>query len=242
MKRLILSLVLVTFNLLRADCEKELSFIAQFVKPGNFVFDVGAHKGSKTDLYLLLNAKVLCIEPQPNCVEILKEKYSSNSNIQILNSGLSDSEGKLQLHICSIAPTISTFSNEWQHGRFIDYSWDSTIEVSMTTLDKVIQEFGLPDFCKIDVEGFEYEVLKGLSQPIPCLSFEFTKEFFKNSKLCIEYLKNLGYSFFNYAIGENLEMVHKEWISAEELIEEIANNPDKLLWGDIYTLDSLDLK
>src|SRR5262249_60695009 len=53
--------------------------------------------------------------------------------------------------------------------------WDETaaIEVNVVTLDSLIDEFGVPDYIKIDVEGFDLEVLRGLSQPIALLSVEF---------------------------------------------------------------------
>ena len=217
-----------------ASGNKELLFVKQFIQPQGLVFDVGAHKGAKTDLYLAQHAQVVCIEPQPACVELLMRKYQFNPQVQIVSQGLAEAPGSMELYICSDSPTISTFSEEWQHGRFENYNWDKKVTVPVTTLDALIAEFGVPCFCKIDVEGFEYIVLKGLSQPIAYISFEFTKELFKNSKLCLQHLKNLGYTNFNYALGETPALVHHQWISAEQLITEIEKHPDHLLWGDIY--------
>jgi FkbM family methyltransferase len=213
---------------------KETLFIKQFINSGDLVFDVGAHKGAKTDIYLHLGADVICIEPQPAYVELLQKKYQHNPHVTILNKGLSNLPGEMCLHICSKAPTISTFSKEWQQGRFKNYIWDKTAIVPVITLDEAITNFGIPNFCKVDVEGYELQVLQGLSQPIPYISFEFTKELFKNSKLCIQHLENLGYVFFNYALAENPTLILQEWVSAEALIKEIEKNPDSLLWGDIY--------
>lgn len=227
---LTLSMYAYTFTI---DNQEKL-FIQQFIQPGSLVFDVGAHNGAKTDLYLSQHAHVVCVEPQPACIKILMKKYQFNQQVHIVKQGLSDAMGSMELHICSDSPTISTFSEEWQHGRFENYSWDKKITVPVTTLDELIKIFGIPYFCKIDVEGFEYSVLKGLSQPIPYLSFEFTYELFKNSKACLEHLINLGYTYFNYALGETPRLVHKGWIPAEQLMVEIENNPDHLLWGDIY--------
>ncbi len=215
--------------------QQEMLFIQQFVKPSSLVFDVGAHTGTKTDLYLKLNAHVICIEPQQSCLNLLKNKYQFNPNVQIVDRGLADKIGEMELYICSAATTISTFSDEWQHGRFEnDFQWDKKIIVPVTTLDELIKIFGIPYFCKIDVEGFEHQVLRGLSQAIPYISFEYTKELFKNSKTCLEYLSKLGYVSFNYTIGETLRFVHPEWISPEQLIQEIECHDDCLLWGDIY--------
>lgn len=102
-------------------------------------------------------------------------------------------------------------------------------------MDNLIKEFGLPTFCKIDVEGFEYQVLKGLSSSIKYLSFEFTKEFFDETKNCLNYLTSLGYSSFNYDIYESMSFQLPKWVGVEEVIKKIKLNKDKLLGGDIYT-------
>ena len=54
--------------------------------------------------------------------------------------------------------------------------WADHAVVPVTTLDALIDRYGLPAFCKIDVEGFEEAVVRGLSRPIPSVSFEFTPE------------------------------------------------------------------
>lgn len=238
MKNLIISALTLsmcaTFFVIYASEKQQIAFTQQFIKPHSLVFDVGAHMGAKTDIYLLHQARVVCIEPQPSCIKILQKKYKNNPQVTIIPQGLSDTTGNMTLYICSDATTISTFSEEWQHGRFENCVWDKTVTVPVTTLDELIKTLGIPYYCKIDVEGFEQCVLKGLSQPIPFISFEFTKELFKNSKLCIQHLVNLGYSLFNYALGETPQLVHKKWISAKQLVQEIEKNPDQLLWGDIY--------
>jgi FkbM family methyltransferase len=49
---------------------------------------------------------------------------------------------------------------------------EASMTVPVTTLDKAIDEFGVPTFCKIHVEGFESDALKGLSKPIPLLALD----------------------------------------------------------------------
>ena len=98
----------------------------------------------------------------------------------------------------------------------------------------VYQEFGLPKFCKIDVEGFEYEVLQGLSSPISFIAFEFTREFINDAMLCIIFLGSLGSADFNYALGETPALVLSDWADRNTLFESIERNMDDLLWGDIY--------
>lgn len=69
----------------------------------------------------------------------------------------------------------------------------------MTTLDDVIAEYGVPGFCKIDVEGYESNVLEALSKRIPYISFEYCHEFLVDSVRCLDYLERLGVIQLNYA-------------------------------------------
>ncbi|MDH4152468.1 MAG: FkbM family methyltransferase [Nitrospira sp.] len=214
--------------------EKTVNFYRQFLNTGDLCFDVGANVGNKTHMFLELGARVVCIEPQPNCVAVLKAKYQRDTNVVVVCKGLATQQGRKMLSICGTADTISTFSDKWKTGRFRPYAWDQTVEVPVTTLDILLQEFGMPKFCKIDVEGFEYEVLKGLSAPIPFMAFEFTREFLDDARLCMEYLESLGSADFNYALSESPALIFPNWVSGYTALKSIEQNANDLLWGDIY--------
>jgi FkbM family methyltransferase len=213
---------------------KEQRHYSQFLGPGNLCFDVGANIGKRTDIYLALGARVVCVEPQPKCVTILTEKYCENSRVVVVPKGVAARPGIMSLWLCESAQTIATFSEKWKTGRFHDSRWESKVDVSVTTLDALVQEFGVPTFCKIDVEGFEYQVLQGLSSPIPALSFEFTKEFLANAKLCMDYLASLGDVEFNYVLGETMALVLPFYAGANTVLRDLHRISDDLLWGDIY--------
>ena len=120
-------------------------------------------------------------------------------------------------------------------GRFAEmYQGTKTVPVKLTTLDRLIARYGRPLFCKIDVEGFEFSVLKGLSQPITYISFEFTREFFGDAKNCIDHLLCIGPAVFNVSMGESLSLLWQDWVEAEVLYEKIESTDDASLWGDIY--------
>ena len=159
------------------------------------------------------------------------------SKILILPYGISASASKLDLQINSSNPLISTFSNHWKTGRFADSKWEEKITISITTLDELIKKYGFPNYIKIDVEGFEYEVLKGLSKKVGIISFEFTSEFFKDYEKCINYLISLGYEKFNFSLGEKKKF-DLEWSNSEIIINKLKNyiKSDNLLWGDIYAM------
>lgn len=240
----ILFILLCGINL-RGSFTDDVDFLKQFIQPGDLVFDVGANVGKKTDLYLACGAHVICIDPQPSCIEILTERYKSHSQVTIEPVGVAHIQGTLTFSICNQANTISTFSIEWQQPgcRFADHNctWDTHIQVPVITLDQLIAKHGLPKFCKIDVENFEYEVLQGLSQKIPYLSFEFAIEILHNTKKCIHHLQNLGYTEFNFAIAEEPLLILSDWVDGDTLIACIehtakTNNWDFMwaLWGDIY--------
>jgi FkbM family methyltransferase len=198
------------------------------------IFDVGANIGNKAAHFATRGARVVCFEPVPECVTALQERFADNPSVLVVPCALGAAADTLPMSISSTATTISTFSNAWKHGRFKDETWDKTLQVPVRPLDSAIAEYGLPDYCKIDVEGFELSVLQGLSQPIPVLSFEFCSEGLAQTSACLEHLEELGYHRFNIAYGESTVMRHERWLDAIELTAELREHPSPLAWGDVY--------
>ena len=210
-------------------------FYSQIISKGDLCFDVGANVGTKTKLFVDLGARVICIEPQMSCCKLLQQSYK---NITVINKGLAEKEGSINFYVCEEANTISTISKKWiSFGRFAkDHTWSSAIRISVTTLDKLIKIHGVPKFCKIDVEGSELRVLKGLTQLIPYLSFEFTCEFLSDAEKCMNHLLSIGNVQFNFTLGATDEFVMPNWIGKEEVMNRIKSLIPKWnkLWGDIY--------
>lgn len=217
------------------------AFYSQFIKDGDLCFDVGAHVGLKAEMMLALGARVICVEPQPLLVDVLRGKFNTDKrfntdkNVEVVPGGLASAPGELQLSLCSKASTIATFSDSWKNGRFAnDYSWDTEVSVSVFTLDSLVKKYGIPAFCKIDVEGFELEVLHGLTVPLRVLSIEYVSEALDQTKDCLQYLTDLGANGFNYTIGEIPRLARQEWTDAKTIVNEISASDDELAWGDIY--------
>jgi hypothetical protein len=138
----------------------------------------------------------------------------------------------------SSASTISSLSPEWidavqASGRFGDENWEKQQPVEMQTLDSLIAQFGRPAFAKIDVEGFEDQVLSGLSTPIPAMSFEFTPEYIDSTYRSIDRLNSLGVARFQLSLGESLEYVAAEWCNADGMKQLLAKAPAES-FGDVY--------
>ena len=209
--------------------------VSKFLNTNDLFFDVGAHLGEKSKELIKNNINVVMIEPQPECLKQLKKLYSENKFVTIVPMGLGKSQQKMEMSINSKQPVISTFAEHWKTGRFSDSKWDKKITVNITTLDELIKKFGNPKYIKIDVEGFEHEVILGLTKKSGIISFEFTSEFIKDAFKSVDYLISLGYLDFNYSLGERRKFF-TQWTTANSIKEDIKNNikKDNLLWGDLY--------
>ncbi len=226
-------------NIVKKPFQKKLNknFYKQFIGDNKLFFDIGANIGFKTEVFRKIGVSVVSVEPQINCFEILKKKFSLDLNVKLVNKGIGNKKEFLKIKISSSSSLISTFSDKWKNdGRFNNFVYDQEQEVEIITFDDLITEFGVPDFAKIDVEGYEYEVVRGLSKKIPCISFEFTSEFFDDSKKIISHLWGLGYRSFNYGQGEKMKLHLENWLEKDEFVGylsgEIKN--DINIWGDIY--------
>lgn len=215
------------------------AFYKQFIKPGDLCFDIGAHVGNRTDAWLSLGAKVVAIEPQPECVKYLHRRFKGNRMLQVIDQAVGSTSGESILHISSSNPTISTTSGEqWRNQIMKDarypIQWDEQVRVGMTTLDELIDRFGVPVFCKIDVENAEFEVLSGLSQPLPQISFEYYPPAMQKTYSCLARLHALGAYEFNWSFGESQRLERENWLNAEELRTVLQGFRTRHQYGDIY--------
>lgn len=209
-------------------------------------FDIGANIGNRTKTFLDLGySHVIAVEPQNDCFAILNDRFKSYPEVTIINKAVSYELGISKIYI-STANTISSMDDEFiktvKKDRFQNYNWDKEEEINTITLDSLISEYGNPDFIKIDVEGFELNVLKGLSTPVKCISFEYTPELHNKSIMCINRLESVSTNYlYNFSLGESLEFVFSEWTNKEILDMWLQNNVsnkkdhnNNLLFGDIY--------
>ena len=210
-----------------------------FVSEGDLVFDVGANVGDLTHIFSALGAHVVSIEPQPECVKILQKRFRRRPDVTILEMGASDLPGELPLYAAGDFHTTSTFSERYMtkgrfSGRFSRKHRVSRRTVRVTTLDELIAQYGIPAFCKIDVEGFELKVLKGLSHRIPALSFEFQADRLPEAQRCVHQLTSLGSVRFNYSPLFFYNLVERTWLPGTEIVRRISCFSRLIPSGDIY--------
>lgn len=212
-------------------------FYGQFVSEGSLCFDIGANTGSRTAALLGLKAKVVAVEPQTDCCKYLKKKFKNRA--EILNIGLDADEGEKNFFIANFH-AASSLSKDWitqvlpQKSHKVEVV--KSVIIKTSTLDKLIEKYGVPDFCKIDVEGYELQVLKGLNKPVKTISFEYTfPELKQNAIDCLLHLYKLGKIECNYSEHESMRLSNNTWVESEKFIE-IIKNPDFNAsgQGDIY--------
>ncbi|MCC6454861.1 MAG: FkbM family methyltransferase [Caldilineaceae bacterium] len=215
------------------------AFYAQLLRPGDLCFDIGAHVGNRISVWSRLGARVVGVEPQPACMRLLRRLYGHERNIELVEEAVGAAPGQMTLHISPSNPTVSTLSSQWmdavrQVDSFAAVRWEEEVRVTVTTLDDLIARYGVPAFCKIDVEGFEAEVLAGLSQPLRLISFEYIPAAQPIALACIERLGQLGEYRYNWTLGEAHRWQSPTWVSADELRSTLATMPVDGASGDIF--------
>lgn len=204
------------------------NLLSQFIKSGDLAFDVGANIGVRTEIMLSIGATVVAFEPQPICAREIRAR--GNRHLTVVEKAVGAVEGSADLHLKSETGQASLLPN-WQGGPPV-----GVLTVPVTTLDAEIKKYGRPVFCKIDVEGFEAEVLRGLSSPIKALSFEYHCDEAGVAKVrdCLTLLSKLANYDVNLIGQEGDEWLLPRWIPANEFLDNFRACASPHFWGDIF--------
>lgn len=185
------------------DLELQL-LMNKCLRPGDRFIDIGANVGmiSLHAAWLVASRGLVeSFEPNPSCCQRIVESLSKNkiTQVKLFEMGLSDNVGSLTLKVITKHSGMGTFAqpDEKQQELISD-----TFEVQVQTGDSVILKNSTPvKLIKIDVEGFEYRVLKGISQTLsrwyPIVVLEVAENWLKRAgtsriEVC-DYMRQFGY-------------------------------------------------
>lgn len=214
---------------LQQGLDDDIAFYRSLLKPGALCFDVGANVGDKSEALLEAGARVVSFEPNPTAIAELTARCSRYKHWTLVPAALGASGGIAELHAQADSGK-SSFDATWANDPI------GIFHVPVVTLDAAIGHFGIPDFCKIDVEGWELEVFHGLSHRLPLVCFEFhlSPSNISKTQSCLRRLAQFGPSRANITPAESNRFHFTEWLSLDELLARFPGNLKQSLPGDSY--------
>lgn len=200
----------------RKPSDGDFAAIALFydVLKGTYV-DIGANTGQSIESIKLFapDAKIVSFEPNPGLADKLKKRYLSDRNVTIRDVGLSDAEAVLQLHVpvyCGfvydgLASLNYSDARNWINSDTVLFFSPKNLSVKshrcqVETLD--MQAIDNPVFIKIDVEGFETNVIKGGLETLRNYEPVLLVESLHDKPELLELVGALGFKPYHFAEGQ----------------------------------------
>lgn len=221
--------------------QEEFSFYKEFLQShpykNELIFDVGANMGRKSFIFLKLAKKVIAFEPSERLFLFLKKRFKQE-NILLFNCALGSSVSTLDFFIIEGNEAYNSLNRKHiestakQRG-VVTKNNVKPIKVKVDILENFIQEYGIPKYIKIDVEGHECDVIKGLITPVPLLSFEANLPEFRLETInAIRYLQTLSNNKYSFNFATDFSWISKDFLCANEAVKFLTNT--SLPYLEIY--------
>jgi FkbM family methyltransferase len=148
---------------------------AKLVEPGSTVFEVGGHIGYISLYFAALvenSGSVVVFEPGPNNLPYIRRNILPKTHVALEPVGVGNRRGWLPLYVEGLTGQNNSFIADFEELRKNERrahveAQRATVDVEVITIDEFARGRRLrPDFIKIDVEGFEHEVLQGMASTL----------------------------------------------------------------------------
>lgn len=205
--------------------QEEYAFYKELIRTagiGNdLIFDVGANQGQKSEIFSKLAKQVIAFEPSQKLFVLLQKRFR-NSNVKLFNYALGSSVAQLDFYEVEGNEAHNSLSKKHVETTVTSRNI-ATIEtvrhkkVKVETLENFITEVGIPGYIKIDVEGYEYEVIKGLNTPVRLISFEANLPEFRDESIqIVEYLASISHDKYKFNFTTDTSFLIDTFVSREE--------------------------
>lgn len=206
----------------------------RILRPGDLAFDIGAHVGNRTRAMLAAGARVVALEPQPLFHTFLARDLPPE--VTLIGAAAGARSGTARLAIARLHPTVASLAPGFAERMagtkgFGHVRWDAGETVEVTTLDDLIATHGRPRFVKIDVEGFEDEVLAGLRSPVDWIAFETLPALPRVAQSSLVRIREIGDYRFNFIPGEARGFALEDWTDAAGISDLLGRARGS---GDVY--------
>ncbi len=202
------------------------------------LFDVGANRGDAVVAGLAQGYRVIAIEAAPRVFGELVNNFIYNPDVVPLRMAVSDKDGERLKFYEAYEDGLSTLNKDWLTKEGMPYAGKPhrECEVSTITIDKLCEIYGDPDLIKIDVEGAEWQVMKGMTRHYGgTICFEWTFETMHQHEDQLDYLFTLGYR----EVAPQYIVSHLE--QPDEWFDLRVNNTNQLLaWHQLTSDDWID--
>jgi FkbM family methyltransferase len=205
-------------------------------KPKKLVFDIGANIGNWALANISEENKIISVEPSTCTFNKLVKNVSSYGNIFPLNYAVCDSKEENITFYESESDVLSSLNKEWIYGPESRFNCNYKVTLSKTiTLDKLIEQYGVPEFIKIDVESAEYSCIKSLTKKVNNLCFEWASENLDMIFNSLNYLYKLGFrEFYIQMNSDDYKFVPNNYYSLNDTKQILLSTIYKCDWGMIF--------
>ena len=206
-----------------------------FVRPGDVVFDVGAHHGTTVETFLALGARVVAVEPRAEALAVLRGRWGRSGRVAIVAAAAGARAGTALLHRSSadqVATLSAAFREAYPGGAGL--AWLDAEEVPVVTLASLAEEHGEPAFCKVDAEGWDDEVLAGLGRLPRALCFEAVDRLPAVAGACVRRLSARAPAVYNVRGCDQPRFELERWVGAGELLDLLPAYLARVRHADVF--------